>query len=127
MVNQKIPSGYIPHIHFAPSHPLLLINSPNVYHSHTLSCTHLVTSGSHWAVREGHSKAWVITRSYRKGVFFFHILYSSLMTLSSTASSKVSVTHRQSKHKLFREWHICNKIQKYISFIIKLHRNNQTT
>lgn len=48
---------------------------------------YLVTSGSHWTVRLGHSSAWVITRSYRKGVFFFQILYSSLMTLSSTASS----------------------------------------
>lgn len=50
-----------------------------------------MTSGSHCAVREGHSSACVITRSYRKGVFFFHILYSSLMTRSSTASSNVSV------------------------------------
>lgn len=48
---------------------------------------YLETSGSHWAVRLGHSKAWVITRSYRKGVFFFQILYSSFITLSSTASS----------------------------------------
>ena len=50
--------------------------------------TDLVTSGSHCAVRLGHSKACVITRSYRNGVFFFHILYSSFMTRSSTASSK---------------------------------------
>lgn len=49
-----------------------------------------MTSGSHCAVREGHSRAWVITRSYRNGVFFFHILYSSLITRSSTASSNVS-------------------------------------
>ncbi len=33
----------------------------------------LVTSGSHCAVRLGHSSAWVITRSYRNGVFFFQI------------------------------------------------------
>lgn len=51
---------------------------------------YLVTSGSHWAVRLGHSRAWVITKSYRKGVFFFHILYSSLITRSSTASSKAA-------------------------------------
>ena len=58
--------------------------------------TDLVTSGSHCAVRLGHSRACVITRSYRNGVFFFHILYSSLMTRSSTASSKppsVQITH----------------------------------
>ena len=46
-----------------------------------------LTSGSHCTVRLGHSSACVITRSYRKGVFFFHILYSSFMTRSSTASS----------------------------------------
>ena len=50
----------------------------------------LVTSGSHWAVRLGHSRAWVITKSYKNGVFFFQILYSSLITLSSTASSNCS-------------------------------------
>ena len=50
--------------------------------------TNLVTSGSHWAVREGHSSACVITKSYRNGVFFFHILYSSFITRSSIASSK---------------------------------------
>jgi hypothetical protein len=50
----------------------------------------LVTSGSHCTVRLGHSKAWVITKSYRNGVFFFHILYSSLITHSSTALSKAA-------------------------------------
>uniref|UniRef100_A0A1I8GPN7 Ragulator complex protein LAMTOR1 n=1 Tax=Macrostomum lignano TaxID=282301 RepID=A0A1I8GPN7_9PLAT len=50
----------------------------------------LVTSGSHWAVRLGHSNACVITRSYKNGVFFFQILYSSLMIRSSTVSSAAS-------------------------------------
>ena len=45
------------------------------------------TSGSHCAVRLGHSRACVITKSYRKGVFFFQILYSSLITFSSIVSS----------------------------------------
>lgn len=48
--------------------------------------THLVTSGSHWTVRLGHSRAWVMTTSYKKGVFFFQILYSSLMLFSSAAA-----------------------------------------
>ena len=55
-----------------------------------LGLKYLVTSGSHWAVSEGHSRACVITKSYKNGVFFFQILYSSLMTRSSTASSKGS-------------------------------------
>lgn len=59
---------------------------------------YLVTSGSHWAVRLGHSRAWVITKSYRKGVFFFHILYSSLITRSSTASSKAAEVVFYKKH-----------------------------
>ena len=50
--------------------------------------TCLVTSGNHCAVRLGHSRACVITKSYKNGVFFFQILYSSFITLSSTASSK---------------------------------------
>lgn len=54
------------------------------------TCTYFVTSGSHCTVRLGHSKAWVITKSYKNGVFFFQILYSSLIILSSTASSKGS-------------------------------------
>ena len=35
--------------------------------------THLSLSGSHWQVRDGQSRACVMTRSYRKGEFFFHI------------------------------------------------------
>jgi len=41
-------------------------------------------------LRVRHSRACVMTRSYRNGVFFFQILYSSLITRSSTASSKDS-------------------------------------
>ena len=41
--------------------------------------------GSHCTVRLGHSKACVITKSYRKGEFFFQILYSSLIIFSSTS------------------------------------------
>lgn len=41
-------------------------------------------------MRLGHSRACVITRSYKKGVFFFQILYSSLMTRSSTVSSSTA-------------------------------------
>lgn len=48
---------------------------------------YLLTSGNHCTVRLGHSRACVMTRSQRKGVFFFHILYSSFITRSSTASS----------------------------------------
>lgn len=33
--------------------------------------THSSLSGNHWQVKEGHSKAWVIRWSYRKGEFFF--------------------------------------------------------
>lgn len=60
-----------------------------------IKSVYLETSGSHWAVRLGHSKAWVITRSYRKGVFFFQILYSSFITLSSTASSNAPAERAQ--------------------------------
>lgn len=52
--------------------------------------SHLVTSGNHCTVRLGHSSACVITRSYKKGVFFFQILYSSLITRSSTVSSSAA-------------------------------------
>ena len=34
----------------------------------------------------GHSRAWVITTSYKNGVFFFHTLYSSVIILSSASS-----------------------------------------
>ena len=64
--------------------------SPKAYMARLPVSTYLVTSGSHWTVRLGHSKAWVITKSYKNGVFFFQILYSSLIILSSTASSKGS-------------------------------------
>lgn len=33
-----------------------------------------VRSGSHWQVRDGHSREWVRTRSYRNGVCFRHSL-----------------------------------------------------
>ena len=56
------------------------------------------TSGNHWTVRLGHSKACVITKSCKNGVFFFQILYSSLMILSSTASSKGSTTKKKQQH-----------------------------
>lgn len=52
----------------------------------SLLVSHLVTSGGHCTVRLGHSRACVITRSYDKWVFFFQILYSSLMTRSSIVS-----------------------------------------
>lgn len=68
-----------------------LKNRPKTYSDDDcLPQAHLVTSGSHCAVRLGHSRACVMTRSYRKGVFFFQILYSSLITLSSTASSNAA-------------------------------------
>ncbi len=69
--------------------------------------THLVTSGSHCAVKLGHSRACVITKSYRNGVFFFHILYSSLMTRSSTASSKPTRNHKRTEIKLYEDLSKC--------------------
>ncbi|KAF2980701.1 hypothetical protein EK904_001232 [Melospiza melodia maxima] len=49
---------------------------------------HLLTSGSHCTVRLGHSRACVSSRSYKKGLFFFQILYSPLMTRSSSAAGR---------------------------------------
>ena len=43
-----------------------------------------------------------MTRSYRNGVFFFQILYSSLIILSSTASSNGSV--QISRYKQINSW-----------------------
>lgn len=63
------------------------------------SYTYFVTSGSHWTVRLGHSRACVITKSYRNGVFFFQILYSSFMIRSSTASSKGSLQYNKTNIK----------------------------
>eukprot|EP01052_Picozoa_sp_SAG31_P071107 SAG31_NODE_30014_length_386_cov_1.205575_1_plen_105_part_10 len=42
-----------------------------------------VDIGSHWQVRLGHSSACVMIVSYKNGVFFFQILYSSLIFWSS--------------------------------------------
>lgn len=77
--------------------------------SQQMLITYLVTSGNHWAVRLGHSSACVITRSYRNGVFFFHILYSSFITLSSTASSKAAVTHGGGEHEVICQ-NVYNKV-----------------
>ena len=62
------------------------------------SYTYFVTSGSHWTVRLGHSRAWVITKSYTNGVFFLQILYSSFMIRSSTASLKGSLQHNKTNY-----------------------------
>ena len=51
----------------------------------------LSLTGSHWQVRAGHSKAFVTTRSYRKGVFFFQILYSSLIIRSCSVMPSVAI------------------------------------
>lgn len=37
--------------------------------------TYDCTSGSHCVVRVGHSRAVLSSRSYKKGEFFFHVLY----------------------------------------------------
>lgn len=44
---------------------------------------------------EGHSSACVTTRSYRKGVFFFQILYSSATTLSSTSAGAAGAAEEE--------------------------------
>lgn len=71
--------------------------------SRHLSVSHLVTAGSHCTVRLGHSRACTITRSYRNGVFFFQILYSSLMTRSSTVSSSTAGRDEPTVEGLKRE------------------------
>lgn len=96
---------------------------------------YLTTSGNHWAVSEGHSRAWVITKSYKNGVFFFHILYSSLMTLSSTSFfaslndwwSIHKKEYRQMLKKHFiRDWLKVNtKTNARLTCVFICHRGNQ--
>jgi len=87
-----IPSGLtciaclVVALHSSISHCLILLKIK-------VGQSYLVISGNHCAVKLGHSRAWVITRSYRNGVFFFQILYSSFITRSSTASSKATTNN----------------------------------
>ena len=76
------------------------IQSCSKHEQSKFACTYFVTSGSHCTVRLGHSNAWVITKSYKNGVFFFQILYSSLIILSSTASSKGSERKTTQNHAI---------------------------
>ena len=53
-------------------------------------------SGSHCVVKEGHSRAVLSIKSYRKGEFFFQVLYSSLIIFSfifSSSGSAGDTTH----------------------------------
>lgn len=55
-------------------------------------------SGSHWTVREGHSREWHITRSYSNGVFFFQTENSSSTTSSISLSLSLSLSKHTDKH-----------------------------
>ena len=48
---------------------------------------HACLSGNHCVVKVGHSSALLSIISYKKGAFFFHVLYSSLMIFSAIFSS----------------------------------------
>lgn len=40
---------------------------------------------------DGHSRPCVMTKSYKKGVFFFHILYSCWMRRSSSWAARAAL------------------------------------
>ena len=40
---------------------------------------------------DGHSRPCVMTKSYRNGVFFFHILYSCWMSRSSSCAARAAL------------------------------------
>ena len=82
------------------------------------SYTCFVTSGSHWTVRLGHSRACVITKSYRNGVFFFQILYSSFMivphrrkVLYNTIRQISNNRFKSASHNAISTYHFLSAIQ----------------
>ena len=62
------------------------VSAKRILKTRTDSCL----SGNHCVVKVGHSSAVLSIRSYRKGEFFFHILYSSFISFCSITSSSRS-------------------------------------
>ena len=72
--------------------------------------THGSLSAAKDTVKLGHSSRWVITRSYRKGVFFFQILYSSTTARRSRPCSALArPINAILRHTFFRKRLICAK------------------
>lgn len=58
--------------------------------AHEFASTYDCLSGSHCVVSVGHSNAVLSIKSYKKGAFFFQVLYSSFTIFSSSRASSCS-------------------------------------
>lgn len=70
--------------------------------------------GTQWTVRDGHSRGWEMTRSYRNCVFFFHTENSSFNCSGvSSCSSSAAI---ESQEQIRGKWKLGMKLMWYMPY-----------